>query len=57
VQLGRRFDLHHPRVVAGRLAYPHLPVGVRTVLRAADLPGYVLSDAEPTGGKTPPARH
>ena len=44
--LGRRFTLRNPRVVGTAAAYPSLPVGVRAVLRAADLPGYVLADTE-----------
>jgi deazaflavin-dependent oxidoreductase (nitroreductase family) len=46
MQLGRRFSLRNPRVVGGRTAYPHLPAGVRTVLRMANFPGYVLLDAD-----------
>jgi len=46
VQMGRRFRLRNPRVVDGRVAYPQLPAGVRTVLRAAHLPGYVVSEVE-----------
>jgi deazaflavin-dependent oxidoreductase (nitroreductase family) len=46
VQLGRHFTLRNPRVVSGRTAYPHLPPGVRSALRLADFPGYVLSDAD-----------
>jgi deazaflavin-dependent oxidoreductase (nitroreductase family) len=56
VQLGRRFTLRNPHVVAGRVAYPHLPAGVRTALRAADFPGYVLSDAAQARPRRSPAR-
>lgn len=47
VRLGRRFNLRNPRVVGGAAAYSHLPAGVRSALRLADLPGYVLVDAAP----------
>ena len=47
VQLGRRFTVHNPRVVSGSVAYPHLPAGVRSALRSANFPGYVLSEVEP----------
>jgi deazaflavin-dependent oxidoreductase (nitroreductase family) len=47
VQMGRHFALRNPHVVGGAAAAPHLPAGVRSALRAADFPGYVLSDAEP----------
>ena len=47
VQLGRRFTVHNPRVVSGSVAYPHLPAGVRSALRSANCPGYVLSEVEP----------
>lgn len=46
MQIGRTFALRNPRVVGSAAAYPQLPPGVRTVLRAADLPGYVLADVE-----------
>jgi deazaflavin-dependent oxidoreductase (nitroreductase family) len=48
VQLGRRFTLRNPRVVSGSVAARHLPAALRTALRAADFPGYVLSDADRT---------
>jgi deazaflavin-dependent oxidoreductase (nitroreductase family) len=50
-QLGQRYSVRHPRIVDGETAYPHLPAGVRPLLRAADFPGYVLLDlaAEETG--------
>src|SRR6185295_4094221 len=41
---GRRIRVHNPRVVGGDVAYRHLPVVMRSVLHAADLPGYVLLD-------------
>src|SRR5215475_14278247 len=56
VQLGRRFTLRNPRVVAGSVAYAHLPAGVRSALRAADLPGYVLSDVGEAAGRRRPSR-
>ena len=49
VRLGRRFTLRNPRIVGGSAAYPHLPVGVRSALRMADFPGYVLLDAAQAG--------
>ena len=49
MQMGRRFTLRNPRVVGSKVAYSHLPAGVRSALRAADLPGYVLLDFEPEG--------
>jgi deazaflavin-dependent oxidoreductase (nitroreductase family) len=45
-QMGRRYKLRKPRIVGSDSAYRHLPPGVRSVLRAADLPGYVLLDFE-----------
>jgi len=44
VQTGRRYTLRNPRIVDGDSAYPHLPVGLRSVLKAAHLPGFVLLD-------------
>ena len=46
VQLTRRFTLRNPRIVGGSAAYPHLPVGVRSALRAANFPGYVLLEVD-----------
>ena len=46
---GRRIALRNPRIVGTAAAYPHLPVGVRSVLRMADFPGYVLVDAAAAG--------
>ena len=46
VRLGQHFTLRNPRVVGGAAAYPHLPAGVRSALRLADFPGYVLLDAD-----------
>jgi len=43
-QMGRRYALGNPRIVDGEGAYSHLPIGVRSVLRAASLPGFVLLD-------------
>ena len=59
VQMGRRFSLRNPRVVGTEAAYPHLPPGVRSALRAADLPGYVLLELEtagPRSARQPPRR-
>lgn len=47
-QLGRRHELHNPRIVGIDQAYDHLPPGIRQALRAADFPGYVLLDDAPT---------
>jgi deazaflavin-dependent oxidoreductase (nitroreductase family) len=43
-QMGRRFTLCNPRVVAFKAAASHLPAAVRPVLRMANLPGYVVLD-------------
>jgi len=43
-QMGRRYKLRNPRIVAFKAAESHLPAVVRTALRAADFPGYVLLD-------------
>jgi deazaflavin-dependent oxidoreductase (nitroreductase family) len=48
-RMGRRCPLRHARIVDGEAAYPHLPAVVRPVLRAADLPGFVLLDDAPKG--------
>jgi deazaflavin-dependent oxidoreductase (nitroreductase family) len=45
-QLGQRHKLHHPRIVGSGAGVKHLPPGVRTVLGAANFPGYVLLDFE-----------
>ena len=42
VQRGRRTKLRHPRIVGRDAAYKQLPVGIRSALWAADLPGFVL---------------
>jgi deazaflavin-dependent oxidoreductase (nitroreductase family) len=44
-RMGRRVTLRNPRIVGTDEAAPHLPPGVRTVLAAAHLPGFVLLDA------------
>ena len=44
-RMGRRVTLRNPRIVGTREALSHLPPGVRAVLGAADLPGFVLLDA------------
>ena len=46
VQMGQRFPLHNPRIVAFKAAAPRLPAIVRPALQAADFPGYVLLDLE-----------
>jgi len=58
VQLGQRHELGHPRVVGTTQAYPHLPAGFRRVLRAANLPGYLLLEqaSEKPAGEARPAR-
>ena len=55
-RLGRRERVHNPRIVGGGAAYPHLPAGVRSVLRAASLPGYVLLDLERPKGRSRASR-
>lgn len=45
-QLGRRYKLRKPRIIGSESAYRYLPAGVGSVLRAANLPGYVLMDFE-----------
>jgi deazaflavin-dependent oxidoreductase (nitroreductase family) len=50
-QMGKRYKLRHARIVGSGAAYKHLPPGVRSVLRAANLPGYVLLDFEGSAGK------
>ena len=56
VRRGRRFALRNPRIVGTAAAYPHLPVGVRSALRLADFPGYVLVDAATAGTASTAAR-
>jgi len=51
VRSGHRYVLHNPRIVDGSEAYVHLPIAVRSAIRAADLPGFVLLDLEPKGKK------
>jgi deazaflavin-dependent oxidoreductase (nitroreductase family) len=46
-QMGRRFALRNPRIVGIDLAAVRLPAVVRSALRLADFPGYVLMDFEP----------
>jgi deazaflavin-dependent oxidoreductase (nitroreductase family) len=46
MQMGQTFPLRNPRIVGSAEAYPKLPPGVRTALRAADLPGYVLAELD-----------
>ena len=48
VRRGHHFALRNPRIVGTAAAYRHLPVGVRSVLRMADFPGYVLVKMEMT---------
>ncbi|GIW44079.1 MAG: hypothetical protein KatS3mg077_1361 [Candidatus Binatia bacterium] len=43
-QLGRKYELVNPRIVDRDEAYPWLPPVVRSMLYAADFPGYVLLD-------------
>lgn len=43
-RMGRRFRLHHPRIVTFKAAAAHLPTAARPILRVANLPGYVLLD-------------
>ncbi len=45
-RLGRRREMHRPRIVGIEEAHPLLPPVVRDALRAADFPGYlILEDA------------
>jgi len=53
---GRRYTLVTPRIVDGDTAYRHLPIGIRSALRAANLPGFVLLDLERTPGSKPSKR-
>ena len=46
-RLGRRHAVRNPRIVDGKVAYTYLPPGVRQLLRAANLPGFVLLDRKP----------
>jgi deazaflavin-dependent oxidoreductase (nitroreductase family) len=43
---GRRVAVWNPRIVGGAAAWRQLPAGVRSALRAANLPGYVLVDID-----------
>jgi deazaflavin-dependent oxidoreductase (nitroreductase family) len=49
--IGKRYTLRNPRIVDGNAAYAHLPIGIRSALRAANLPGFVLLDLGSTPGK------
>jgi deazaflavin-dependent oxidoreductase (nitroreductase family) len=49
--MGRRHALSHPRIVGGKAAAPHLPAGMRGVLVAANLPGFVLLDEKKSTSK------
>ncbi len=48
VQIGQRHVLRRPRMVDRDTAYPHLPIGIRSALWKANLPGYVLLDTVAT---------
>ena len=50
--LGRRVAVRRPRIVGTDAAYAHLPAGVRSLLRTANLPGYVLVDAVPAADRS-----
>ncbi len=52
-QLGRRVAVRNPRIVGTEAAAPHLPVVVRSALRLADFPGYVLLDRAAEGKSAP----
>jgi len=41
---GRRIAVSNPRIVGADVALPLLPAALRTALRAASLPGYLLLD-------------
>lgn len=44
VRSGHSVAVRNPRIVGAATALASLPVGVRTALRAANLPGYMLVD-------------
>jgi deazaflavin-dependent oxidoreductase (nitroreductase family) len=44
-RMGRRVRLTKPRIVDFGKAAPHLPGAVRPLFKAANLPGFVLSDS------------
>jgi len=52
-QRGRRVELRNPRIVAFAAAKVRLPAAARPLLRAADLPGYLLLDRKRGGAKRP----
>ena len=43
-RMGRRMRLTKPRIVGFEKAAPHLPAAVRPIFRAANLPGFVMTD-------------
>lgn len=43
---GRRYRLRNPRIVDGKAAYSQLPVGIGSLLRAANLPGFLLLELD-----------
>jgi deazaflavin-dependent oxidoreductase (nitroreductase family) len=45
-RMGRRVRLRNPRIVGFGEAEPHLPAALRPVFRMANLPGYVLVEAQ-----------
>jgi deazaflavin-dependent oxidoreductase (nitroreductase family) len=49
VRSGRSVAVRNPRIVGGAAAVASLPAGVRSALRAANLPGYMLVDADQAG--------
>ncbi len=51
-RMGRRVRLYNPRVVGFAEAEGHLPAAVRAFFRAADMPGFVLTDSQ-VGQSTP----
>jgi deazaflavin-dependent oxidoreductase (nitroreductase family) len=53
-QMGRRFALRNPRIVGIDVAAVRLPAVVRSALRLADFPGYVLLDFEPAHAQRRP---
>jgi deazaflavin-dependent oxidoreductase (nitroreductase family) len=54
VQGGRRWQLRSPRIVGFAAAESALPGILRSGLRAADLPGYLLLDLAPEPGRRSP---
>jgi deazaflavin-dependent oxidoreductase (nitroreductase family) len=50
-QSGRKLEVRDPRVIDGDAALPLLPGPLRAGLRISGLPGYLLVDRVPSGGR------